>query len=70
MLVTLDVKESAIDEFMQLLKHFSGDDIVVENRSFINEKESMHQALKSIDDGEKMISDDDLWLSTEKVINN
>ena len=69
MLVTLDIKEKAIDKFMELLKRFPDDDIVIKNQSFINEKERLHLALSSIDnETAKMVSDDDLWGSTEQAI--
>ena len=49
MIVTLNVKDNVIDEFMQLLKQFSVEDIVIENQSFIEEKARLEQELNSID---------------------
>ncbi len=70
MQITLNIKETAIDKFMQLLKQFPDKDIVIENQAFIEEKARLQKDLDSINNGATMVNDDDLWASTEKVINN
>jgi len=70
MQVTLNINEAVLNEFMQLLKQFSKDDIVIENQLFIEEKARLQQELNRMDAGAKMVSDKDLWVSTEKAINN
>ncbi len=70
MQITLNVKETAIDEFLQLLKRFPDKDIVIENKAFIEEKARLQKDLNSINNGAVMVNDDDLWTSTEKAINN
>jgi len=69
MQITLNIKETAIDEFMQLLKRFPDKDIVIENQTFIEEKARLQKDLNSINNS-AMVNDDDLWDSTEKAINN
>ena len=70
MQITLNIKETAIDKFMQLLKQFPDKDIVIENQAFIEEKARLQKDLDSINNCATMVNDDDLWASTEKVINN
>lgn len=70
MQITLNIKETAVDEFMQLLKQFPDKDIVIENQAFIEEKSRLQKDLNSINNSAAMVDDDDLWASTEKAINN
>ena len=70
MQITLNIKETALDEFMQILKRFPDKDIVIENQAFIEEKARLQKDLNSINNGATMVNDDDLWVSTEKPINN
>ena len=70
MQIILNIKETAIDEFMQLLKRFPDKDIVIENQAFIEEKSRLQKDLNSINNSAAMVHDDDLWASTEKAINN
>ena len=70
MQITLNIKETALDEFMQLLKRFPDKDIVIENQAFIEEKARLQKDLNSINNGATMVNDDDLWAGTEKAINN
>ena len=70
MQITLNIKESAIDKFMQLLKQFPDTDIVIENQAFIEEKSRLQKDLNSINSGATMVNDDGLWASTDKSINN
>ncbi len=69
MQIILNIKETAIDEFMQLLKRFPDKDIVIENQAFIEEKSRLQKDLNSINNSATMV-DDDLWAGTEKAINN
>ena len=70
MQIILNIKETAIDEFMQLLKRFPDKDIVIENQAFIEEKSRLQKDLNSINNSAAMVYDDDFWASTEKAINN
>ncbi|RKY53636.1 MAG: hypothetical protein DRP93_06290 [Candidatus Neomarinimicrobiota bacterium] len=70
MQITLNIKETVVDEFMQLLKQFSKDEIIIEDQAFIEEKSRLQQELNSIDAGATMVSDKDLWASTENTIDN
>ena len=66
MQITLNIKETVVDEFMLLLKQLPKD-IIIEDQAFLEEKSRLQQELNSIDAGAIMVNDKDLWESTENI---
>lgn len=55
MQIILNIKETVVDEFMQLLKRFPDKDIVIENQAFIEEKSRLQKDLNSINNSAAMV---------------
>ena len=63
--VVLQVNESVMEKFMWLLGHFSKEEIILRDESFLAAKAYLHKEREDMEKGAKMIDEKSFWKSTE-----